>query len=159
MSSTVASESQAGHCSGLRAQVAHIIEAFSQSDVQHALDCFREDARYETLSGTVCHGLRAIERELTPQFRGDYGVMRFHLARVIVDESKREAAIAWTCEHVLDQGQPETRAGRLLQRALRTAFGPRASWDGVDLLRFDEAGLIIDKRTFAKARVLAIHRA
>jgi hypothetical protein len=142
----------------LRVQLTRIIDAFSQSDLQRALAYFAEGASYETLSGVRCRGLAAIERELTPQFRGDYGVMRFHLSRIIVDEQAREAAIGWTCEHQLDQPAPSL-PGRLLVNGLRTLFGKRATWEGIDVFRFDERGDITDKQTFAKARVIAVHRA
>ncbi|HEX5657453.1 MAG TPA: nuclear transport factor 2 family protein [Polyangiales bacterium] len=134
----------------LRAQIERIIEVFSQGELGAAVALFREDACYETVSGSLRRGRDAIARELAPQFRGAYGAMQFHLARVIVDEARREAAIAWTCEHQLDAPT------RPLARVLRVVFGPRASWEGVDLFRFDEQGLIEDKRTFAKARLLAI---
>lgn len=139
--------------SGLRAQLERIIEVFGQADLEQAVALFREDACYETLSGSLRRGRSAIARELAPQFRGAYGAMQFDLSRVIIDEPKREAAIAWTCEHRL------SATNRPLALLLRAAFGARARWDGVDLFRFDPDGLIADKRTYAKARVLAVRRA
>lgn len=138
--------------SELRTQLERIIEAFSQGDLEQALLLFREDACYETLSGSLRRGRAAIARELAPQFRGAYGAMQFHLSRVIVDVAKREAAIGWTCEHRLSASRSP------LALLLRAGFGARASWEGVDLFRFDADGLIADKRTYAKARVLAVRR-
>jgi hypothetical protein len=143
----------------LRRRLEQIVDAFGENDLALALSLFGPDASYETVSGAVRRGRAAIERELAPQFRGDYGAMVFHLSRLFVDEAAREGAIAWTCTHALEAGGASSWARSAPRRALRWLYGPRAQWDGVDLFRFDEAGLIVEKRTFAKANVIAFRRA
>ena len=78
------------------------------------------------------HGPReAHAAAFVPQFRGDYGKLRFHTEDLFVDAAAGKALIRWRC-------------------TLETKRGP-AAWRGLDLLHV-EHGRITEKLTYAKAK-------
>ena len=80
----------------------------------------------------VNHGAAAIRAAFVPQFRGDYGKLRFHTEDLFVDAAAGKALIRWLC-------------------TLETKRGP-AGWRGLDILHVAN-GRITEKLTYAKAKV------
>ena len=107
-------------------------QAFNHNDLDLVMSHFSENGSvYDQFDGTKAEGLRSIREALVPQFRGDYGQMRFIEEEMFCDAQNLKALIAWSC-------------------SLETKKGP-GSWRGLDILHFNEQGKIITKKTYAKA--------
>lgn len=112
-------------------------EAFNRCDLEAVVSYFAgRDATYDQFNGEVAIGAQAIREALVPQFRGDFGEMKFLEEDAFVDPVEGKALIRWQC-------------------TLETKRGP-ASWRGLDILHFDSAGQISSKLTYAKAKQLAL---
>ena len=122
-----------------RAQLANLVlrftEAFNRDDLDGVMAFMADDAVYDEFNGTINHGKEAIRKAFEPQFRGDYGVIRFHPEDLLVDVDTGNALIRWSC--TLD------KHGRCRQ------------WRGLDILHF-ENGLLTQKLTYAKAERLLL---
>jgi ketosteroid isomerase-like protein len=112
--------------------VRRFTEAFNQDDLDGVMAFLADDAIYDEFNGTVNRGKAAIRAAFVPQFRGDYGVLRFHTEDIFVDAASGKALIRWRC--TLERG------------------GRRRGWRGLDILHV-EKGLITMKLTYAKAEV------
>jgi len=112
--------------------VVRFTEAFNANDLEGVLALMAEDAVYEEFAGAINHGKAAIRAAFVPQFRGDFGKMRFDAEDLFVDADSGKALIRWVCR-------------------LETKRGP-AGWRGLDILRV-ENGLVTQKLTYAKAKV------
>src|SRR5688572_17113483 len=86
----------------LRALVLRFTEAFNQDSLDAVMGYFADDAVYVTLEGAVHRGKAAIRETFEPQFRGDFGTLRFHAEDVIVDEVTGKAVVRWLCRHTID---------------------------------------------------------
>jgi ketosteroid isomerase-like protein len=119
-----------------RAQLEELVrrftEAFNKDDLDGVMAFMAEDAIYDEFNGKINHGKTAIRQAFEPQFRGVYGVIRFHTEDMFVDTESGKALIRWLCT---------------LER-----HGHRRGWRGLDILRF-ENGLLQEKHTYAKAEV------
>jgi ketosteroid isomerase-like protein len=107
-------------------------DAFNRGDLDGVVAMMAEDAVYEEFTGAVSRGRAAIRAAFAPQFRGDYGKMRFETEDLFVDAATGKALIRWVCR-------------------LETRRGP-AGWRGLDILHF-ENGLVKRKLTYAKAKI------
>jgi len=107
-------------------------EAFNRDDLDGVMSLMADDAVYDEFNGTVNRGAAAIRAAFVPQFRGDYGKLRFHTEDLFVDAMAGKALIRWRC-------------------TLETKRGP-AAWRGLDIVHV-ENGRITEKLTYAKARV------
>ena len=116
----------------LEALVVRFTEAFNQNDLDGVMALMAEDAVYEEFTGTINRGRAAIRAAFVPQFRGDFGKMRFETEDLFVDATTGKALIRWVC-HL------ETKRGA-------------AGWRGLDILHV-EGGLVKHKLTYAKAKV------
>ena len=116
----------------LRDLVIRFTEAFNRDDLDGVMSFMAEDAVYDEFNGTLNRGKAAIREAFVPQFRGDYGKLRFHTEDLFVDAASGKALIRWLC-------------------TLDTKRGP-AGWRGLDILHF-ENGLIKENLTYAKAKV------
>jgi ketosteroid isomerase-like protein len=116
----------------LASLVIRFTEAFNASDLEAVMAFMAEDAVYEEFTGTINRGKAAIRAAFVPQFRGDFGKMRFESEDLFVDAATGQALIRWVCR-------------------LETKRGP-AGWRGLDILHFDN-GLVKQKLTYAKAKV------
>ena len=112
--------------------VVRFTEAFNANDLEGVLALMAEDAVYEEFAGAINRGKAAIRAAFVPQFRGDFGKMRFDAEDLFVDADSGKALIRWVCR-------------------LETKRGP-AGWRGLDILHV-ENGLVTQKLTYAKAKV------
>ena len=116
----------------LASLVIRFTDAFNANDLDAVMAFLAEDAVYEEFTGVVNRGKAAIRAAFVPQFRGDFGKMRFETEDLFVDAGAGKALIRWACR-------------------LETKRGP-AGWRGLDILHF-ENGLVTQKLTYAKAKV------
>ncbi len=111
--------------------VVRFTDAFNRDDLDGVMSVLADDAVYDEFNGTVNRGKAAIRAAFVPQFRGDYGTLRFHAEDLFVDPVASKALIRWVC-------------------TLQTKRGP-AGWRGLDILHVRN-GLITEKLTYAKAK-------
>jgi ketosteroid isomerase-like protein len=110
--------------------VIRFTDAFNREDLDAVMAFIADDAVYDQFNGARAEGKAAIRAAFVPQFRGDYGTMRFVTEDLFVDAAAGKAMISWTC--TLEAGER------------------RRGWRGLDLLHF--AGrLVKEKQTYAKA--------
>jgi ketosteroid isomerase-like protein len=107
-------------------------EAFNRDDLDGVMSYLAEDAVYDEFNGTANRGHASIRAAFVPQFRGDFGKLRFETEDLFVDPVAGKALIRWLC--TLD-----TKKGR-------------AGWRGLDILHVRD-GRISEKHTYAKAQV------
>ena len=112
--------------------VIRFTECFNANDLEGVLALMAEDAVYEEFTGTINGGKAAIRAAFVPQFRGDFGKMRFETEDLFVDAEAGKALIRWVC-------------------TLETKRGP-AGWRGLDILHVAN-GLVAQKLTYAKAKL------
>ena len=112
--------------------VLRFTEAFNQNDLEGVMSFLAEDAVYEEFTGAITRGHAAIRAAFVPQFRGDFGKMRFESEDLFVDAERGRALIRWVCR-------------------LETKRGP-GGWRGLDILHVDN-GRVTHKLTYAKAKV------
>ena len=112
--------------------VVRFTDCFNANDLEGVMALMAEDAVYEEFTGFMNRGKTAIRTAFVPQFRGDYGKMRFEAEDLFVDAESGKALIRWVCR-------------------LETKRGP-AGWRGLDILHV-ENGLVTRKLTYAKAKV------
>jgi uncharacterized protein (TIGR02246 family) len=111
--------------------VIRFTEAFNRNDLDGVMSFMDDDAVYDEFTGTINRGAAAIRSAFVPQFRGDYGKMRFDTEDLFVDAPAGKALIRWQC-------------------TLETKRGP-AAWRGLDLIHVVN-GRITEKLTYAKAK-------
>jgi uncharacterized protein (TIGR02246 family) len=118
--------------------VVRFMDAFNRNDLDAVMAFFAPDGIYDEFNGTSSRGKAAIRAAFEPQFRGDFGKIRFHTEDLFVDAQSGKALIRWEC--------------RL------EANGRTRGWRGLDVLRF-ENGLLKEKHTYAKAPVPLLREA
>ena len=114
----------------LRDLTQRFTDAFNGDDLEAVMAFFTADAVYDEFNGRRSEGKVAIRAAFVPQFRGDFGKIRFQSEDLFVDESSSKALIRWVCTI---EGNGRTRA-----------------WHGLDVLHFD-GSLVCEKHTYAKA--------
>ena len=112
--------------------VLRFTDAFNCEDLDGVMSFMAEDALYDEFNGRQHRGKAAIREAFVPQFRGDFGRIRFRTEDVFVDETSGKALIRWLC--TLETGER------------------KGGWRGLDILHF-EKGLVKQKHTYAKAGV------
>lgn len=114
----------------LKGWVLDFTEAFNREDLDGVMAYMAEDALYDEFNGARSEGKAAIRAAFEPQFRGDFGTIRFHPDDLILDAESGKALISWTCS---------------LQRG-----DSAVAWRGLDILHFRDGQLTV-KQTYAKA--------
>ena len=117
--------------------VVRFTDAFNRDDLDGVMGFMAEDAIYDEFNGTRSVGKAAIRAAFEPQFRGDFGKIRFHTEDIVVDAPTGKALIRWLCT---------------LETAARSG-----GWRGLDVLHFED-GLITEKHTYAKAKAPLIKK-
>ena len=112
--------------------VVRFTEAFNRDDLDGVMSFMAEDAIYDEFNGRRSRGKQAIREAFVPQFRGDFGRIRFQTEDLFVDPESGKALIRWLCTLERD--------------------GQSSGWRGLDILRFEE-GLLTEKHTYAKAGI------
>jgi ketosteroid isomerase-like protein len=112
--------------------VIRFTEAFNRDDLDCVMAFFADDAIYDEFNGTMNRGKAAIRAAFVPQFRGDFGTIRFRTEDLFVDAAAGKALIRWLCTLERD--------------------GVTRGWRGLDILQF-ENGWLKEKHTYAKAAV------
>jgi ketosteroid isomerase-like protein len=107
-------------------------DAFNREDLDGVMAFIAEDAVYDQFNGARAVGKPAIRAAFVPQFRGDFGTIRFVAEDCFVDAAAGKALISWTCTLTRD--------------------GATRGWRGLDVLHFVN-GLVTEKHTYAKADV------
>jgi uncharacterized protein (TIGR02246 family) len=91
----------------LRDLTIRFTDAFNRDDLDGVLALMAEDAVYEEFTGRVHRGSAAIRAAFTPQFRGDYGKMRFETEDLFADDAAGKALIRWVCRLDTRRGPAE----------------------------------------------------
>lgn len=110
------------------------LEAWNAGDLDEAMRFVAEGAVYEDAAGRRHEGRAEIRAAFEPTFAGTSGRARFEVEAV--HAAAGAVTMTWTCE-------------------LSTPAGARR-WRGVDVLEFDERGLLTRKLTYAKARLVLV---
>ena len=118
--------------SSLEDLVLRFTDAFNREDLDGVMSFMSEDAIYDEFNGRQHRGKTAIREAFVPQFRGDFGKIRFQGEDLFVDADSGKALIRWLCT---------------LENEGRTG-----GWRGLDILHF-ENGLVKEKLTYAKAKI------
>ncbi len=113
-------------------------EAFNREDIDEVMSYFADDAIYDEFNAVRHEGKQAIREAMVPQFRGDYGKMRFHTEDMFLDVEAGKALIRWLLTF-----EQADRAG---------------GWRGLDILHFAD-GKLVEKHTYAKATTPVVEKA
>jgi len=119
----------------LSSLVTRFTDAFNREDLDAVMAFFAEGAVYDEFDGKQRTGKAEIRASFEPQFRGDFGRMRFVTEDLFVDPVSGKGLISWLCT--------TERKGIL------------RGWRGLDILQFAN-GLVTLKRTYAKAERLKL---
>jgi len=114
----------------LRNMIKKLTDAFNRDDLDSVMKFFAENATYVEFTGKTNRGKTAIRKAFEPQFRGDFGEVRFKDKDFVIDEKSQKAVFNWWC--TMSLGDESFR------------------WEGLDVFNL-ENGLILEKRTFAQA--------
>lgn len=117
--------------------VLRFTDAFNRDDLDGVMAFFAEDSFYDEFNGRRSRGRDAIRAAFVPQFRGDFGRIRFLTEDLFVDPERGRALIRWVC--ALTDGERERR------------------WRGLDVLHWVD-GKLTEKHTYAKAEVPLLDR-
>ena len=115
--------------------VVRFTDAFNREDLDGVMAFFADDAVYEEFDGQRRVGKAAIRAAFEPQFRGDFGRMRFVTEDLFVDPESGKGLIRWLCTTERN--------------------GVKRGWRGLDILHFAN-GKLVEKQTYAKAQRLRL---
>ena len=89
--------------------VLRFTDAFNRDDLDGVMAFMADDAVYDEFNGTRSEGKAAIRDAFVPQFRGDYGTIRFDPEDLFVDAPSGKALIRWRCR--LESPAADLRSG------------------------------------------------
>ena len=81
----------------LEGLVLRFTDAFNRDDLDAVMTFMADDATYDEFNGKRSRGKVAIREAFVPQFRGDYGRIRFQTEDLFVDPGAGKALIRWRC--------------------------------------------------------------
>ena len=110
--------------------VLRFIDAFNRDDLDAVMKLMAADATYDEFNGSCSRGKTEIREAFVPQFRGDYGRIRFDTEDLFVDPGAGKALIRWRC---------------CVEKS-----GVKRGWRGLDILHVHD-GRVTEKHTYAKA--------
>jgi ketosteroid isomerase-like protein len=142
---------------GLEELVTRFCDAFNRDDLDAVMGYFAEDALYETFEGQKCRGKAEIRAAFEPQFRGDFGQIRFLTEDMVVDAAAGKAVLRWRCQHEIAQVRGLPGLTGLRQALYRGLYGRSFGWYGLDVLHF-VGGKLVEKRTYAQAKLPLVRR-
>ncbi len=122
----------------LEKMVIDFTEAFNRENIDEVMSYFADDAIYDEFNAVRHDGKDAIREAFVPQFRGDFGRMRFHTEDMFLDVPAGKALIRWLLT---------------FEEGMRAA-----GWRGLDILHF-EGGKLVEKHTYAKAKTPVVDKA
>ncbi len=122
----------------LEKMVIDFTEAFNRENIEEVMSYFADDAIYDEFNAVRHDGKDAIRESFVPQFRGDFGKMRFHTEDMFLDVPAGKALIRWLLTF-----EKAERAG---------------GWRGLDILHFAD-GKLVEKHTYAKAKTPVVDKA
>ena len=122
----------------LEKMVIDFTEAFNRENIDEVMSYFADDAIYDEFNAVRHDGKDAIREAFVPQFRGDFGRMRFHTEDMFLDVPAGKALIRWLLTF-----EEAGRAG---------------GWRGLDILHFAD-GKLVEKHTYAKAKTPVVDKA
>lgn len=134
------------------------LKAFNQMDLDPVMQYFAADVLYQPGDGSEFHGVEAVRRAFLPQFSCVWGSMTFEEENRIVDVSKRTVVLTWTCYIDARSAKPRSLGGFIMLMLGRLRFGNQASWKGLDVLHFNNAGQIDSKLTYANYSLLHLRK-
>lgn len=115
--------------------VVRFTDAFNREDLDGVMSFFAEDGLYDEFDGQRRVGVEEIRKAFVPQFRGDFGRMRFVTEDLFVDPASGKGLIRWLCT---TERKGKTRG-----------------WRGLDIIHV-ENGRVVQKLTYAKAERLKL---
>lgn len=115
--------------------VVRFTDAFNREDLDGVMSFFAEDGLYDEFDGQRRVGIDEIRKAFAPQFRGDFGRMRFVTEDLFVDPASGKGLIRWLCT---TERKGKTRG-----------------WRGLDIIHV-ENGRVVQKLTYAKAERLKL---
>ena len=124
-----------GSAAALASLTRALTAAFNRDDLDAVMAFFADDALYDEVDGKRSRGKAAIRDAFVPQFRGDFGRIRFDEEDVFVDAAAGRALISWTCTLERD--------------------GKTHAWRGLDVLHVRD-GKVVEKHTYGKAERLRL---
>jgi ketosteroid isomerase-like protein len=77
-------------------------EAFNRDDLDAVMGYFAEDAVYNEFNCKESRGKAAIREAFEPQFRGDFGTIRFETEDVFADGEAGRSMVSWACRSTRD---------------------------------------------------------
>jgi ketosteroid isomerase-like protein len=112
------------------------LDAWNRGDLEGAMAHVAETCRYDESGGASHEGKDAVRRAFAPTFEGGFGRVRFDETSVACDQARRIVTLEWRCTLELR--------------------GARRGYLGVDVLELDARLRVVNKRTYAKARVVLL---
>lgn len=123
-------------------------DAFNNNDLDSVMTFFSDDAVYEPGDGKTHKGKVEIRAAFEPQFKNEYGKMRFDDHDQVIDVENRKAAFRWVCRHDISHAKPRGLAMALRKFVTLLVVGDRFGWQGVDVFHFDADGKINGKFSY-----------
>ncbi len=123
-------------------------DAFNNNDLDSVMTFFSDDAVYEPGDGKTHKGKAEIRAAFEPQFKNEYGKMRFDDHDQVIDVENRKAAFRWVCRHDISHAKPRGLAMALRKFVTLLVVGDRFGWQGVDVFHFDADGKINGKFSY-----------
>lgn len=128
--------------------ISKFMDAFNANDLDRVMTFFSDEAVYEPGDGRTHRGRAEIRAAFEPQFRGEFGVMRFDVIDRVIDFENRKAVFRWVCRHDISRLKPRGLGMAFRKTLVGLAVGNRFGWQGLDVFHLDADGKIKGKFTY-----------